>query len=60
MYLQHESIFFFLQELEALRREMEKKEQEILELEALLQQDTKGPSAGMPPMSRKRSLPAAR
>ena len=27
---------------------MEKKEQEILELEALLQQDTKGPSAGMP------------
>ena len=40
--------FFFLQELEALRREMEKKEQEILELEALLQQDTKGPSAGMP------------
>ena len=45
--LQHESIFFFLQELEALRCEMEKKEQEILELEALLQQDTKGPSAGM-------------
>ena len=41
------SIALFFQELEALRHEMEEKEQEILALEALLQQDTKGPSAGM-------------
>ena len=39
------SIALFFQELEALRREMEEKEQEILVLEALLQHDTKG--AGM-------------
>lgn len=36
------------QELEALRQQMEEKEQEILELEALLLQRKKHPSAGMP------------